>query len=200
MQTATQPMPHYGYAPQPAQDIPVPQPAQHQPAPSHTPAAKKSRISFKPAIIVAVLLALAAAAGGYYLLKPKEKPSITPTQLAQKSSFSFYYPKPLPAGYSYVDDINTFEGGQAYYMIGKGRKHMIIHEQQSSSSKLNLKDLTKPTTLKPSTGLAAIGTTAGQTSGAALINGTLININTTGSVPLTDVTDAIMNLKVLPRQ
>jgi hypothetical protein len=74
---------------------PVNQPAYHHPQPHHQPAAaahpaphpahhrkKTRRISLSLPIITAAVLAIVAVAGGFYLLKPKPKPTVTPTQLA----------------------------------------------------------------------------------------------------------------------
>jgi hypothetical protein len=191
---------------------PVNQPAYHHPQPHHQPAAaahpaphpahhrkKTRRISLSLPIITAAVLAIVAVAGGFYLLKPKAKPTVTPTQLASKSSFSFYYPSPLPGGYSYNQEISTFQGGQAYYMLANSKKHMIIHEQAAKSNSLDLTSITNPKTLDSSAGRAAIGTTAGQASAVVLANSTLITIDSTGSVPQADIVAVINNLRVLPR-
>jgi hypothetical protein len=213
---APQPLPHHPHQPyhQPHhQPTHHPQPAHHQPqpypqtmprqhpAPAAAPIRHKRRLKLglNLPVIIATVLAAAAVLGGYMLLKPAKPVNSTPAQLAQKASFSFYYPQPLPAGYSYIQTINTFQDGQAYYMLGNGRRHLIIRERQSASKNLDLSSLEKPQTFMVTGGKAAIGTTAGEASGMVLAGSTLISINSTGNVPPDDIQAVIYNFKTIAR-
>jgi hypothetical protein len=190
------------------QSIPQPQPVQHHPhhqAPRqvHHAQSKPTRrlpaIRLNKQIILATVLAGAAIFGGYLLLKPEKQKVFTPASLAKQASFSFYYPSPLPSGYSYVNNINAFEGGQAYYMIGNGNKHIIVHEQPASGDKLNTKSLSNPVAYTAAGGQAALGNVAGQPAGLVLSGSTLVTINTTGDVPPADLATTINNLHLVNR-
>jgi hypothetical protein len=146
---------------------------------------------------VAAVLAVAAVFGGWLMLKPDKVKTFTPASLAKQAGFGFYYPSPLPSGYSYVNNINTFQGGQAYYMLGSGSKHIIVHEQPSSGSSLNLATLSNPVTFQAAGGKAAIGNVTGQPAGLVLTGSTLITFNTTGTVAPADLAAAINNLKLV---
>jgi hypothetical protein len=140
---------------------------------------------------------VAAILGGWLMLKPDKVKTFTPASLAKQAGFDFYYPSPLPAGYSYVNNINTFQGGQAYYMLGSGSKHIIVHEQPSGGSSLNLATLSNPVTFQAAGGKAAIGNVTGQPAGLVLTGSTLITLNTTGTVAPADLAAAINNLKLV---
>lgn len=168
-----------------------------QPAPQHLK--KTRRVALLPVVAV-LILAAAASFGGYLLLKPHKTATFTPASLAKQAGFPFYYPQPLPAGYSYVDTINTFEAGQAYYMIARGSRHIIIKEQASSSQSLDLSSLSQPATFTSAAGKAATGTNSGQPAGLLLTNSTLITLNSTGQVSPADISSVINNLKPMAKQ
>lgn len=175
---------------------------QHQPI-RHTAARAKRRrlpkLSLNKPVVLATILAGAAIFGGYLLLKPDKQKVFTPASLAKQSSFSFYYPSPLPAGYAYVNNINTFQDGQAYYMLGKGNKHIIVHEQSASGSKLDTSSLSDPVNFTAAGGQAALGNVAGQPSGLVLTGSTFITLNTTGGVSPADLAALVNNLKPVNR-
>jgi hypothetical protein len=162
---------------------------------------KSSKFHLSLPIVAAIALVIVLAVAGFLLLKPKKasKPSISPTQLAQKASFSFFYPNPLPTGYTYIPTLNAFQDGQAYYMLGNGKKHMVVHEQAATSTKLDISSLTNPTPLQTESGKAAIGTIAGGPAAVALDGSTFITVNTTGSVPPSDLETMLNSLKVVSR-
>jgi hypothetical protein len=183
------------YTPAPPQDVvrtpyqaPAPQP---QPAPQ--PRAKV--VHFFPykyvAAAVAVLLILGAA--GYFVSRPAKKTGLSADQLAKKSAFSFYYPQPVPSGYTYITEQNAFQDGQAYFMIGKGNKHIVFHEQ--TGSQLAAASLSKPVTIQTPGGKAVVGMVAGQPAAKVLAGSTLISVNTTGGVSQDDVKTAVQSLK-----
>jgi hypothetical protein len=148
---------------------------------------------------LATILAGAAIFGGYLLLKPDKQKVFTPASLAKQASFSFYYPSPLPLGYTYVNNINAFQDGQAYYMLGSGSKHIIVHEQAAGGRKLDTKSLTNPVTFSAAGGQAALGNVAGQPAGLVLTGPTLVTINSTGDVTPADVAALINNLRLVNR-
>jgi hypothetical protein len=115
----------------------------------------------------------------------------------QLPSFGFYYPQPLPAGYSYVSDLNAFQNGQAYFMLANGQKHIVVHEQTASSDGQASDTLANAQSLNSSVGKANLGTTAGELSAQINAGSTYILINTTGSVPKTDLVNTINSLKVI---
>lgn len=178
---------------------PVHQPAHHaQPVAHHKPTRRRvPRVGLNKSVILATVLAGAAVFGGYLLLKPDKTTVFTPAILAQRSGFSFYYPSPLPAGYSYVNNINAFQDGQAYYMLGNGDKHIVVHEQASHSSKLDTKSLSNPVSYEAAGGQAALGSVTGQPAGLVLTGSTLITINTTGKVAPADVAAVINHLRLV---
>lgn len=150
--------------------------------------------------MVAVVIFVAAAIfGGYLLLKPNKAKVFTPASLAKQASFGFYYPSPLPSGYSYISDLNTFQDGQAYYMLGSGSKHIIIREQAASGSSLKLDGLSNPVSFPAAGGKAAIGSVSGQPGGTVLTGSTLITLNSTGAATAADIAAAINSLKPLNR-
>jgi hypothetical protein len=148
---------------------------------------------------LATVLAGAAVFGGYLMLKPDKQKVFTPASLAKQAGFSFYYPSPLPNGYSYVNNINAFQDGEAYYMLGNGNKHIIVHEQSASSKKLDTKSLTTPVTFNAAGGQAALGNVAGQPAGLVLTGPTLVTINSTGDVTPADVAALVDNLHLVNR-
>ena len=143
----------------------------------------------------AVILVLAA--GGLLLSKPPKKVGATAAQLAKKSSFSFYYPQPLPAGFSYVGDLNAFDNGQAYYMLASGKKHIVVHEQPASLTSSPAEAAKDSEQVSSAIGKVAIGTTAGEISAQVNAGSTYILINTTGSVSKADLINTINNLKII---
>ena len=137
--------------------------------------------------------------GGYLLLKPDKAKTFTSASLAKQAGFGFYYPSPLPAGYSYVNNFNAFQDGQAYYMLGSGNKHIIVREQPSHGSTLKLSSLTNPITFQAAGGKAAAGDVTGQPAGLVLAGSTLISLNSTGAVKPAELTAVINNLKLVNR-
>jgi hypothetical protein len=135
---------------------------------------------------------VASLFGHHQPAKPK---GLTQAQLAQKASFGFYYPKPMPGGYAYVNTANASLHGQAYFMLANGHKHLIVHEQAAPEGKLDLSSLKTPQSLQTEAGQAAIGTEAGLPAARLLAGATLISINTTGSVPAADLTSIINSFK-----
>jgi len=142
---------------------------------------------------LAVLLILGAA--GYFVTRPAKKAGFTADQLAKKSTFSFYYPAPMPSGYSYVTEQNAFQDGQAYFMIGKGGKHIVFHEKQSNQTAISPASLAKSQKINTSVGTAVIGSVAGQPAANVLAGSTMISINTTGGVTQDEVKAAVKSLK-----
>jgi hypothetical protein len=199
-------------APRPLNQVPQPQPApivstqrqdydyrhasQTQPA-THPPIAKRRAALASPKILTAAAAAaVLLIAGGLFLAKPAKQVGATAGQLAEQSNFSFYYPQPLPSGYSYVNDINAFQGGQAYFMLAKGAKHIIIHEQPIGS-KTGGDPLLAPQSLSSPIGKVTLGSSVDQPGAEISANNTFILINTTGSVPKTDLVDTINSLKII---
>jgi hypothetical protein len=159
-------------------------------------AAKKRRlplISVKYLAAGLVLLILLGTAG-YILSRPAKKTGFSVNDLAKKSTFGFYYPQPLPQGYTYVEQINAFQNGQAYFMLGNGAKHIVFHEE-AASGELDNKSITNAHSVNTPVGKAVIGTTAGQPAARVLAGSTLVSVNTTGSVPAADLVRAINQLK-----
>lgn len=206
-------MPAACHQPLPAADqtspsIPRTQPLNHQPyrhsaelpSPVRPPAPHAKQRPIRPIQLIAVIgLAAAAMAGGYLLLKPNTPKTFTPASLARQSSFSFYFPNPLPQGYSYVNKINTFQSGQAYYMLANNKKHIIVREQTANGRALETSALSNPVSYPAAGGKAAIGSLAGQPAGLVLTNNTLITLNSTGTVPAADIAAAINYLKPVTR-
>jgi hypothetical protein len=173
------------------------QPAAPQPQPQPEAKPRAKVVHFFPykyvAAAIAVLLILGAA--GYFVTRPAKKTGLTADQLAKKSAFSFYYPAPMPGGYSYVQEQNAFQDGQAYFMIGKGGKHIVFHEKQTSASSVSPPSPAKSQTITTSVGKAVVGSVAGQPAANLLAGSTLITVNTTGGVTQDEVTSAIQSLK-----
>jgi hypothetical protein len=167
-----------------------------QPAPQPRPATRKKRLPKIPVKYAAAgtAVVILIAAGAYMLSRPAQKTGFSVAQLSKKSTFGFYYPQPLPNGYSYETKINAFQNGQAYFMLANGSKHVVFHEQASTSN-LDTSGLSGTQSVQSSIGKAAIGTQAGQPAAKVLASSTLISINTTGSVPASDVTQIISHLK-----
>lgn len=187
-------------APYPAAEVPqeVVRTPYQPPSPQPPAAEPKSKIvHFFPYKYVATGLAavLILGAAGYFVSRPAKKAGFTAAQLAQKSSFSFYYPQPAPSGYSYITEQNAFQNGQAYFMIGKGNKHIVFHEQTAATAKLDTSSLSKPQMIEAPAGKAAVGTLAGQPAAKVLAGSTLISVNSTGGVSQDDVTTAVKSLK-----
>ncbi|MBX4197199.1 hypothetical protein KW801_01425 [Candidatus Saccharibacteria bacterium] len=168
--------------------------------PVSQPAASKSRRGslVSPKLLGSmVAAAILLVAGVLYISRPAKKVGATAAQLAKKSSFSFYYPQPLPAGYSYTNNINAFEGGQAYFMLASGKKHIIIHEQAANSANSSANELANPQSLDSSIGKVSLGTTAGEPSAQIIAGSTYILVNTTGAVSKTELVGVINSLKVI---
>lgn len=213
--TPSQPPHHQVHHPQPLsaptptyRPIPQPAPVHHQPqhqAPHQVHHAQPKAARRLPAlrlnkqIVLATVLAGAAIIGGYLMLRPEKQKVFTPASLAKQASFSFYYPSPLPSGYSYVNNINAFQDDQTYYMIGNGSKHIIVHEQAASGRKLDTQSLSNPVAYTAAGGQAALGNVAGQPAGLVLTGSTLVTINTTGDVPPADLATMINNLRLVNR-
>jgi hypothetical protein len=157
------------------------------------------KIGLNKSVVLATILAGAAIFGGYLLLKPDKAKVYTPASLAKQISYGFYYPSPLPAGYSYINNINAFQDDQAYYMLGNGNRHIIVHEQSAGGGKLDTKSLSDPVKFTAAGGQAALGNVAGQAAGLVITGSTLITINTTGSVPPADLAELINNLRLVNR-
>jgi homoaconitase/3-isopropylmalate dehydratase large subunit len=133
----------------------------------------------------------------FYLLKPSKSKAVLPADLAKQASFRLYYPSPLPPGYTYNQTIATFVNGQAYYEISQGAKHIIVREQSTSASSLDLSSLSSPSDVKTALGKAAVGINTGQTAALVLAGSTLITVNSNGHVPQADMTTFINNLQNL---
>ena len=171
----------------------------NSPTPASQPTQRRGLLKLaSPKMLAAIgASAVLLIAAGFYLAKPAKKAGATAAQLAKKSSFSFYYPQPLPAGYSYVNDINAFNNGQAYFMLANGKKHIVLHEQAAGSSSSGAEAPANIEDVSSSVGKVAIGTTAGEPSAQINAGGTYILINTTGSVSKTDLINVINNLKII---
>lgn len=185
------------YAPAPPQEVtrtPY-QPPTPQPQTDVQP--KPKIVHFFPYkyVAAAVFVLLILGAAGYFIAKPAKKSGYTADELAKKSAFSFYYPQPMPGGYSYVIEQNAIQDGQAYFMIGRGNKHMVFREQAATGSALSNTSLSKPQTIQTPAGKAIVGTVAGQPAAKVIAGSTLISVNTTGGVSQDDVTAAIKALK-----
>jgi len=148
---------------------------------------------------VAIVLAVVAIFGGYLLLKPDKAKTFTSASLAKRAGFGFYYPSPMPSGYSYVNNINAFQDGQAYYMLGRGNKHIVVREQPATGKSLDLTNLSNPITFEAAGGKAAAGDVTGQPAGLVLTGSTLITLNSTGAVTPADLTAVINSLKLVNR-
>jgi hypothetical protein len=165
----------------------------HQPRPR--PAAQKRRLPRMPLKYTAAGIAgiLLIGAGIYLISQPAQKSGFSVVQLSKKSTFGFYYPQPLPGGYSYQTKINAFQDGQAYFMLAKGSKHIIFHEQAASGQSTG--GLTAAKAAVSPAGKALIGTLAGQPAAKVLAGSTFISINTTGAVPAADLSQAVRSLR-----
>jgi len=163
--------------------------------PHPQPAAKKKLLpKIRPRYAATGLIAvLLIAAGAYFLTRPAQKSGFSVAQLSKKSAFGFYYPQPLPSGYSYVTKINAFQDGQAYFMLANGSRHIFFREQAAGGQTTSGLDDSRD--IQSSIGKAAIGTQAGQPAAKVLAGSTLISINTTGSVPSADLARTIESLK-----
>ncbi len=188
-------VPQDGLAPAAASETGYEHYGRPAPRPNLQPAAKKKLLpKIRPRYAAAGLAAvLLIAAGAYLLTRPAQKSGFSVAQLAKKSAFSFYYPQPLPNGYAYVTKINAFQGGQAYFMLANGSKHIIFREQAAGGQTTG--GLSGSHNIRSAAGTAAIGTQAGQPAAKVLAGSTLISINTTGSVPSADLTWVIDSLK-----
>lgn len=173
------------------------EPAYHRPA-APTPQeikantkAKKSIFDYKkPAIAAAAAVLLIGV--GFLLFKPHKTAAVKPSDLAKKADFSVYYPSALPNGYTYNQQLATYDNGGAYYTFAKGYKHIIVREVVSSSDKLDTNEVTNPVPLETPVGKAVIGTNTGQTAAAVLAGKTYVFIYTNGSVPQDEV-EAVVN-------
>lgn len=183
-------------APQ-AAPAPYEQPYAHYTAPAAQPVPAPSRrnplkaISLKYAVSGLVIVALVAAAG-FMLTRPPKKSGFTVAELAKKANFGFFYPQPLPPGYTYEPKFNAVQDGQVYFMLAKGGKHIVIHEQPANG-KLDLSSLTGARKLTAAGGQAGVGIQADQPAAKAMIGTTLISVNSTGGVPQDDLV-RILNL------
>ena len=157
------------------------------------------RISLNKQVLAAIVLAVVAIFGGYLLLKPDKAKTFTSASLAKRAGFGFYYPSPMPSGYSYVNNINAFQDGQAYYMLGRGNKHIVVREQPATGKSLDLTNLSNPITFEAAGGKAAAGDVTGQPAGLVLTGSTLITLNSTGAVTPADLTAVINSLKLVNR-
>ena len=174
----------------------TPPPTHHQP----TPVAQASRArqligqkSFK--IASGVIFLIIAALVAYISLKPAKTTVVLPSDLAKKSSFNFYYPSSETSGFNYDQTKSTVTNGQAYFLLNKGTEHIVVREQNWSSSILDSSAITNPAKVQTLIGQAAIGTNSNQTAAAVLANHTLINITSNGSVPQSEIVAIINSLK-----
>lgn len=188
-------VPQDGLAPAAVSETSYEHYSQATPRPHPQPVAKKRLLpKIRPRYAATGLAAvLLIAAGAYLLTRPAQKSGFSVAQLSEKSSFGFYYPQPLPSGYAYVTKINAFQGGQAYFMLANGSKHIFFREQAAGSQ--TTAGLSNSHNIRSAAGTAAIGTQAGQPAAKVLAGSTLISINTTGSVPSADLTRVIDSLK-----
>jgi len=196
---AAQPMPAAGYqpglAPAPAAETGYEHYSRPALQPRPRPLAGKRRLPLIPRKYAAAGIAtiLLIAAGIYMVSRPAQKSGFSVAQLSKKSAFGFYYPQPLPGGYVYETKINAFQDGQAYFMLAKGSKHIIFHEQAASGQ--NTGGLTAAKAAASPAGKALIGTLAGQPAAKVLAGSTFISINTTGAVPAADLSQAVSSLR-----
>lgn len=163
--------------------------------PAARPAGGSRRLpKIRPRYAVGGLAAfLLIGASLYMLTRPAQTSGFSVAQLSKKSGFGFYYPQPLPSGYTYVTKINAFQGGQAYFMLAKGSKHLFIHEQAAANQGTG--GLSSPQPLPSPVGKAVIGQQAGQPAAKVVAGSTLISINSTGGVASTDLSKLIDSLK-----
>jgi hypothetical protein len=160
---------------------------------SQIQAPTKRKIGLKTAgigVTVAVLLVV----GAVFILKPKKTAAVMPSDLAKKATFDVYYPSSLPTGYTYRQDLATYENGGAYYTFVKGPKHIIIRENVTSTGKLDTNEVTDPKPLETAAGKAVIGTNTGQTAAAVLAGKTYVFIYSNNSVPEEEITAIVQNL------
>jgi hypothetical protein len=170
----------------------------NQTRPAHGPKARNRLANLAtPKILVSgSVVIILLVFGGFYLGKPAKKVGATAAQLAKQSSFSFYYPSPMPAGYSYVGDINAFQDGQAYFMLAKGQKHLVIHEQAATSNGPQTVNLAAAQSLSSPVGKVTLGASSGEPAAQVKAESTYILINSTGSVPQADLVNVINSLKI----
>jgi hypothetical protein len=183
-----------GLAPAAASETGYEHYSQPAPQPRSIPAAQKRLpripLRYAAAGIAGILL---LGSGIYLISRPAQKSGFSVAQLSKKSTFGFYYPQPLPVGYAYQTKINAFQDGQAYFMLAKGSKHIIFHEQAASGQSTG--GLTAAKAAVSPAGKALIGTLAGQPAAKVLAGSTFISINTTGAVPAADLSQAVRSLR-----
>lgn len=141
-----------------------------------------------------VIIALIATAA-FMLTRPPKKSGFTVAQLAKKADFGFFYPQPLPNGYTYEPKFNAVQGGQVYFMLVKGTKHMVFREQPANGS-LDINGLNGVRKITTAAGPAAVGSQAGQPAAKVLAGSTLISVNSTGSVAESDLLKVLDLLKI----
>jgi hypothetical protein len=180
----------------------TPPPAHHQPAatPRVSPLRQLTgQKAFK--LATGVIILLVAGLLAFIFLKPAKKVVVLPADLAKQASFSFYYPSSDTSGFNYDQTKSTVSNGQAYFLLNKGTEHIVVREQNWSSSILDSSAITNPAKVQTLIGQAAIGTNSGQTAAAVLAGHTLINITSNGSVPQPELIAIINSLKnISPNQ
>jgi hypothetical protein len=194
-------------APQPAPAIPQPAPRPYEESYSHytppapTPAAQPQRrrnplraLPVKYSLTGAAVAVLISAAG-FMLTRPAKTSGFTESELAKKASFAFFYPQPMPSGYVYEQKFNAFQDGQVYFMLAKGGKHIVLHEQ-AAHGPLDISSLTAARKFKSASGEAVIGYQGGLPAAKILAGTTLISANSTGPVSQDELARVLDQLKV----
>jgi hypothetical protein len=101
--------------------------------------------------------------------------------MADKVSFTVYYPSKLPSGYKYTDDSVKLNSGLFYYKLHNGKKTVTV-TQQAVFGTVNLQKLPKYSSLDVPAGPAALGISVGNPSAVVSTGSTLVSINSSKGV------------------
>jgi hypothetical protein len=153
--------------------------------------ASQKKVPRVKVVICVVALLLALAGGGYYFLHSKPKiQNPLPTSLITSSSFSLYYPSPLPDGYTYSENSASVESSVLFYKLHDNTKEVLVTQQAKPLSDTGISSAVGFDKVDTPNGVAYIGKNNSSPVAIIQTSKTLINISGTPDVS-SDVVNSI---------
>jgi hypothetical protein len=204
-----------GSTEEPVQALPVAQYAKEVEVPLETttettikPQITLKKQSIKNFVLVGVgLTALAVLGGGGYFLfhKPTPAPVIAPQVTAITpfitSTIAVYFPKNLPAGFSYNNDGKALKADIYYYTIKGPNKELFYVTQQRAASSSDFvafnKRISSPVNLELTNGTTVAGKGGGSfISSTTTPKNTWVIINAANTTSVNDIETVVRSLSL----
>ena len=152
----------------------------------------------RKSLIASVIIVAALGGAGWWTYAHHKKFSAPfPKSIRQSVSYQLFYPKILPAGYSYKPNSATLaDSGVLFYRLTTASGQTVsISEQTKPTTQLALSSLVGYSPLQGAIGQGVIGSQNNQPSALLETQQTLISISGTQDVPSNVVSSIAKNLQ-----